>query len=114
MTLRLIREPLGAESVKELAEALGDRVRVAVDVARGVVAAGAEFHADCEELLLDDGSESDDVWGLDYLPASREIAFESLINIKPQVGNRTVDVQDPTVRGRAEGIVRRMLGEASW
>ncbi len=41
MPLRLIREPLGADSVTELAETLGDRVRLAVDVARGVVAAGA-------------------------------------------------------------------------
>jgi hypothetical protein len=113
MPIRLIRTPIPAGTLAELAELLGDRVRLALDVGRGVIAAGGEFHADCEEALLDDGSDGDDIWGLEYWPGTDGVSFVSLINIKPQVGNRTTDVQDPTVRSRLETLLRELLGKAA-
>ena len=37
-------------------EAQGSTIKRAVDVARGMVVGGGEYHADCEELLLAQGS----------------------------------------------------------
>jgi len=37
-------------------EALGTYIKLAVDVVRGIFAGGGEYHADCEAVLLEDGS----------------------------------------------------------
>jgi len=68
-----------------------DMVKYVVDVARGVIAAGGEMHADAEAVLLEDGSRQDDLWGANYYPGrGREgcIEYTSLINIRPARGNR--------------------------
>jgi hypothetical protein len=46
----------------------GDMVKLVVDIKRQVVAVGGELHADAEALLLEDGSEQDDLWGANYYP----------------------------------------------
>jgi hypothetical protein len=42
-------------------EALGDYVKLAVDVRGGILAGGGILHADCESALLEDGSQQEDV-----------------------------------------------------
>ena len=37
-------------------EGLETYIKLAVDVQRNIVAGGAEYHTDCEEILLEDGS----------------------------------------------------------
>lgn len=51
------------------------------------------MHADCESILLEAGSEQDDLWGANWYPAEQRIAFESLINIRPRLGNRSILIQ---------------------
>ncbi len=92
-----------------MSEMLGTYIKLAVDLERGILAAGGEFHADCEEALLEDGSRQDDIWGADWLPDTQAVAFGSLINIRPRQGNRSMELQDPTLRQRLEAVVRRLL-----
>ncbi len=56
-------------------------IKLAVDVERGIVAGGGEYHADCEEVLLEDGSLQENIWGADWYPESRTVTFGALINI---------------------------------
>ena len=87
-------------------EALQTYVKLAVDVQRRVVAGGGTLHADCEVVLLEDGSLQQDIWGADWYPESREVRFESLINIRPKQGNRSITVSDPALRSAIEAVVR--------
>ncbi len=89
--------------------ALKTYIKVAVDVERGVLAGGGEWHADCEQLLLKDGSRQEDVWGADWYPRSKHIAFEALINIRPRQNNRTMLIEDTALRNRVERIVRSIF-----
>ena len=91
--------------------ALGDYIKVAVDIERGVLAGGGVMHADCEQVLLDDGSRQEDVWGANWYPESRAIAFESLINIRPDRENRSLEVQDPETRKRIELVMTLVLSD---
>lgn len=43
----------------------GLRIKLAVDVTREILAGGGELHFDCEQLLLDDGSQQENIWGAD-------------------------------------------------
>lgn len=92
----------------------GDMVKYVVDVARGVIAVGGELHADAEEVLLDAGSRQQDLWGANYFPgrgADECIEFTSLINIRPALGNPSMEVQDPALRERIRGLTFALVGQ---
>jgi len=91
-------------------QALGTYIKLAVDIQRGILAGGGELHADCEELLLEDGSQQEDIWGADWSPHTQMVTFEALINIRPGQGNRSMMILDTSVRERVADIVRSMLG----
>jgi hypothetical protein len=107
--IHLLREPATKQQVEEMLEVYGTYLKVAVDVGRGTLAGGGKLHADCEAVLLEDGSAQADVWGADWVPESREVRFESLINMRPRLGNRSVEILIPQVRAQVEGIVRRLF-----
>jgi Protein of unknown function (DUF5674) len=67
------------------------------------------MHADCESVLLEDGSEPDDLWGANWYPGERRIEFESLINIRPRLGNRGILIQDENIRKQVESVTREIL-----
>lgn len=94
-------------------EPLGTYIKLAVDVERGVLAGGGEYHADCEEALLEDGSRQENVWGADWYPDSRTVGFGALINIRPRQGNPGMEIEDPMLRRRIETIVRNVFEGSS-
>jgi hypothetical protein len=90
-------------------EALETYIKLAVDVQRRVVAGGGELHADCEAMLLEDGSEQESIWGVDWIPESQEVRFEAMINIRPARGNRSMSIQDEVTRALVRDIVMQRL-----
>src|SRR3989344_1600582 len=64
MDIKIIKEPISLEEVKKLArEIYRDMVKGAVDIERGVIALGGEWHMDANKVLLTDGSAQENVWG---------------------------------------------------
>lgn len=47
------------EQFKEMLEALDVYIKLAVDIERGIAAGGGELHADCESVLIADGSKQE-------------------------------------------------------
>jgi hypothetical protein len=91
-----------------------DMVKYVVDVERGVVGLGGDMHADAEQLLLEDGSRQADLWGANYYPGRGRdgcIEYTSLINIRPAAGNRSMEIQDPSVRDRVRALTWSLVGE---
>lgn len=68
------------------------------------------MHADCESILLQNGSKQSNIWGADWYPQTQEVGFESLINIRPRQNNRSMEIQDPAIRDKVAQIVRQLLG----
>lgn len=100
--IHLLKTKATAEQVAEMGETLGSYIKLAVDVEKGFVAGGGALHADCEAVLLEDGSSQENVWGADWLPYSKEVTFESLINhsSKPKqfldgCWRRNLAIEDP-------------------
>ncbi len=108
--IHIVRSHATAQQITEMLEALGGYIKLAVDVQRGILAGGGAMHADCESTLLEDGSVQQGVWGADWYPSSQQVAYESLINIRPRQGNRSLEVTDPEIRARIAEIVRGLLG----
>jgi len=91
-----------------------DMVKYVVDVERGVAAVGGELHADAEELLLDDGSRQEDLWGANHYPGREPdgcIEYTSLINIRPSQGNLSMEIGDPEIRERVKALTFELVGE---
>ena len=106
----LLREPASSAQSQEMLQEYKGMIKIVVDIRRRILSGGGEMHSDCETVLLDNGSEQDDLWGANWYPAEKRIEFESLINIRPRQGNRNILIQDEAIRRQVESITREILG----
>ena len=106
----ILRNKPTSEQVNEMLKEYETMIKIVVDIRRRILAGGGEMHSDCESVLLDDDSEQDDLWGANWFPAEQEIVFESLINIRPRLGNRSILIHSDELRGKVEAITREILG----
>ena len=109
MKIHIIRQRATEKEIREMLEELETYIKRAVDVERNILAGGGEYHADCEEVLLEDGSRQENIWGVDWYPESRTVGFGALINIRPQQDNRGMEIENPRLRERIETVVRTLL-----
>jgi hypothetical protein len=109
MKIHIIRNRATQEQIREMLEELETYIKLAVDVERNILSGGGEYHADCEEALLEDGSRQEDIWGADWYPESQKVEFGALINIRSRQGNRGMEIEDPKLRSKIETIVRGLL-----
>ena len=109
MKIHIIRQRAKQEEILGMLEELETYIKLAVDVERNILAGGGEYHADCEEALLEDGSRQEDIWGVDWYPDSKKVAFGALINIRPHQDNRGMEIEDLELRAKIETIIRRLL-----
>jgi Protein of unknown function (DUF5674) len=94
----IISEPISTQGLAEMAaERFGDMVKAVVDTNRRLLALGGELHSDEEASLLEQGSAQADLWGINIYPEkarSEWVEFDSMINIRPRIGNRSRGVED--------------------
>jgi hypothetical protein len=109
MKIHIIRQHATQKEIKEMLQELETYIKLAVDVEREVLAGGGEYHADCEEALLEDGSLQENIWGADWYPDSKTAAFGALINIRPDQGNRGMEIERPELCKKIETVVRQLL-----
>ncbi len=110
----IIRSRAAPEQMRQMLEILGIYIKLAVDLEREIFAGGGELHADCELILLKDGSQQADIWGADWYPLKQAVGYESIINIRPKANNRSMEIQDPALRENIDPIVQSLLGGVQW
>ena len=108
--IQIIRNRASGKQIEEMLESHAGFIKVAVDIRRKILAGGGVLHADCEAALLKDGSRQTDIWGADWIPETQEVAFESIINIRPRQGNRSMTIEDPILREQVRHAVEVLLG----
>ena len=114
--LRIIRSQISRDLLTaEAADGFGDMIKAVVDVGRCIMAVGAELHADEESALLDDGSQQKDLWGINLYPSESGDAwleFDSMINVRPALGNRSRGVDDQTTQDAIRRVVETLVESA--
>ncbi len=108
--IHILKEKATLAQIHEMLERYENMIKIIVDIRRRFLAGGGEMYADCESALLDDGSEQDDLWGANWYPQEQRIEFESLINIRPRLGNRSILLQDENLRKQVEAVTQQILG----
>ena len=85
-------------------------IKIAVDIRAKVLAGGGEMHSDCESVLLENGSEQDDIWGANWYPDEQRVEYEALINIRPRLGNRSIVIQSEEIRQAVKAVTLAIQG----
>lgn len=113
MEIRIIKEKITKEQLKKIAqEGYGSVLKAVVDIGKEIMALGGELHSDAKDLLLEQGSKQENLWGIDIYPdrsKDKWIEFNSLINIRPSVGNRLMGIQDNKTKDKIRQIIDSLI-----
>jgi len=108
-----LQDPIGHSDLAQLAlDRFGDFVKAVVDVRQCRMVVGEAMHVDEEQYLLESGSEQADLWGINLYPefsGEDQIEFDSMINLRPTLGNRTRGVDDPAVQVLIREVVSKLI-----
>ena len=109
--MEILTEKVDLGYIRKIAENFFcDMVKAVVDVKRGLMAIDAELHADLEVLLLENGSEQENLWGINlWIDDSEFIEHDSMINIRPRQNNRSRGVEDEGIQAQIRDIVDRWI-----
>ncbi|MDD5731772.1 MAG: DUF5674 family protein [Patescibacteria group bacterium] len=109
----IVRDKIELDEIKRLAQAtFGDMVKAVVDVEKEIMAVGGELHADAEALLLEDGSKQVNLWGFNIYPEKTKeewLEYDSMVNIKPGMGNRSRNIDSEEVKEKIAEIVKKLI-----
>lgn len=101
------------EMAKMSEKMYGNLVKAVVDIKKEIMAIDAPMHADEEQLLLENDSKQEDLWGINLYPekygSNDFIEFDSMINIRPSQNNRTRGVDDPAVQNIIRKIIEKLV-----
>ena len=109
MPIYLIKTKAGRQQISDMLVTLKTYIKLAVDVERKILAGGGELHADCEALLIGDGSRQENIWGANWIPSDKKVTYEAMLNIAPRRNNPSMEIQDPKIRQRIGIIARELL-----
>jgi hypothetical protein len=84
-------------------------IKLAIDIDRLFLAGGGEMHFDCEQMLLNEGSHQENIWGAGFMPETQKITYDSLINIRSRQ-NRSMEILDSAIREQIDHIIYELLG----
>jgi hypothetical protein len=114
MDIIIVKDTITRRELKEMAERqFGFMVKAVVDVEQKIMAVGGELHADGEALLSDqEGSKRDFIWGINIYPdkeGAEMIEFNSMVNIKPHLYNRSRGVENSATREKIMNVAEKLI-----
>lgn len=111
--MKLVDKAIQICELEQMAEiGFFELIKAVVDIHQEIMVIDAEMHADEEQWLLENGSQQEDLWGINLyptLPLEKWIEFDSMINIRPWANNRTRGVDDPLIREKITNIVNQLV-----
>ena len=95
--------------IDAVASDLQGYIKVVVDIRRNILTAGGERHVDGEQLLLIDGSHQFDLWGGGFDTETKEIDYNSMINLRPADRNPSREILSEEMRNKFNTIIKTIL-----
>ena len=105
----LLRSKVTYEQIISMSAQYGGYIKIVVDVKRKVLVGGAERHVDEEQMLLADGSKQEDLWGGGIDWETKEVDYNSMINLRPNQSNPSRDIMNESVRTAFDAVVKELL-----
>lgn len=111
--IKIITSSIFKDELKEAAHGMFvSLVKAVVDIEQEIMAIGGELHADEEVVLIQNGSKNSNLWGINIHfnePESEWIEFDSMINLKPALGNRSRSVENAEIQEKIKKIVSLLI-----
>lgn len=98
------------EQIAAMAQDYDGYIKFVVDVIKKILAGGGERHVDAEQKLLALGSLQDDLWGGGIDWETKEIDYNSMINLRPSQNNPSRDILSQEIRKQIDSIVSQLFG----
>lgn len=108
MSIVVVADVISEAELELAKEEYGEYVKVVVDVERGILTAGGEWHADGEKVLLEQGSEQKNLWGGGLDLVEGQVDYVSLINTRPNLNN-SQEVADQETRRKMLEIITKVF-----
>lgn len=107
-------ETISVVELLEMAKKMyGSLIKGVVDLKKQILVVDAEMHADEEQLLLENGSSQQDLWGINLYPSKFGtddfVEFDSMINIRPRQHNMSRSVEDPSIQKQILELVSQKV-----
>ena len=109
----IITEKITKKELEKIAKKrFGDMIKGVIDIHTKELALGGELHADQEAILIENGNNQNNLWGIniyinDTFPEN--IEFDSVINIRPSQNNRSRNVENPQLQHQIIKILSHLL-----
>lgn len=107
--LIIIKKRVTKDEIKKMAKDLDGYIKLVADVERKILAGGGERHVEVEQKLLSEGSHQKDLWGGGLDLETKEIDYNSVINLRPAQDNPSRDILSSDIRKKFDKIVRELL-----
>lgn len=113
--MKILNKKITRTELAEMSRRMfGNMVKAVADIERGKMAIDGELHSDLAELLVEDGSKGQNVWGFNIYPELEPptwIEFDSMVNLKPLLNNRTRNVENPQIQKKILAIVNNFIDQ---
>ncbi|OGK20622.1 hypothetical protein A3C23_05510 [Candidatus Roizmanbacteria bacterium RIFCSPHIGHO2_02_FULL_37_13b] len=107
--LILIRESIKEEEIIKIVEDFDGYIKLVVDVDKEIMTGGGKRHVEGEQLLLNKGSKQENLWGGGIDKQTKEIDYNSIINLRPRQNNPSRDILSEEIRAKFDTIVHKLL-----
>jgi len=105
----VLERKITPEEFKQAREVYKDYIKTVVDVEKGVLAVGGEYHIDCEEVLIRTGSKLENLYGGGYRVSTKDVEYMAMSNYKPALDKTTYEIMDKDIRDKLYKITKEYL-----
>jgi len=91
-------EPFSLEEIEKLKEKFDVYIKTVIDIEKKVCSSGMNRHFEGEQLLLKQKSKQKNLWGGGIDLETKEIDFNSFINIRPNDNNTKNEIQSEEIK----------------
>lgn len=104
-------KPYTKAEIGKLRELFDVYIKIVLDVKKKVCSAGCDRHFQSEKILLDQGSIPEDLWGGGIDTETLTVDCNAFINIRPQQGNTSNEIQNQETREKFEKLTTYFFKE---
>ena len=105
----VINKKAAIEQIQKMSEEFDGYIKIVVDIDKEILAGGGKRHFDCEQKLLEEKSKQSSLWGGGIDTETKEIDYNSVINLRPGQNNPSRDILSQTIREKFDKIVKDLL-----
>ena len=107
--LLIIKNKVIHEQIQKMAEDFDGYIKVVVNLEKNILAGGVERHFDGKQLPLKEGSKQEYLWGGGIDWETKEVDYNSIINLRPGQNNPSRDILSEKIRKKFDKIVKDLL-----